>query len=248
MFCLYCGDGLPEDAQFCRNCGKEQPAPGVIQTGTNAESVRLRPEQLEKRVQALSEEQRRLSNLTSPSFFGSGLTLCAAALALFIFCFLPYVSYNATNTSSIRSAYTFGDTLSPVAPSYNFTGIELTGLDSLFGDFGQGGPKDISVPSQSWLWLEPLVALLILLLAFFQIISSLYHRMLSANIAIGIGILALLTMLVMIFAQGRGSFAESIFFSYAAGGYWLFLGALLLALVGAILQLVETKSGSKGRA
>jgi len=237
LFCPYCGDGLPEDAQFCRNCGKEQPAPGAIQTGTNAESVRLRLDQLEKRVDALFEEQRRLRNRTSPPFYGFGLSLCAAALALFIFCFLPYVSYNVTNTSTLRSQYQFGDKISPVAPSYNFTGIELTGLDSLFGDLSQGGPKDISVPSQGSLWLESLVALLILLLAFFQIISSLNKRESSSKVAIGIGVLALLTMLVMIFAQGRGSFAESIFFSYAAIGYWLFLGALLLALVGAIVQL-----------
>src|SRR5581483_11391504 len=202
----YCGDGLPEDGQFCRNCGKEQPAPGTIQTGMNAESVRLRLDNLEKRVHALSEEQQRLSNLTSPPFFGSSLSLCAAALALFIFCFLPYISYNATNTSSIRSKNTFGDQIAPSAPSYDFTGIELIGLDSLFGDLGQGGPQDISVPNQSSLWLEPLVALLM--------------------------------MLIMIFSQGRGSFAESIFFSYAAIGYLLFLGALLLALVGAIVQFM----------
>jgi len=242
LFCPYCGDGLPEDGQFCRNCGKEQPAPGTIQTGMNAESVRLRLDNLEKRVHALSEEQQRLSNLTSPPFFGSSLSLCAAALALFIFCFLPYISYNATNTSSIRSKNTFGDQIAPSAPSYDFTGIELIGLDSLFGDLGQGGPQDISVPNQSSLWLEPLVALLILLLAFSQIINSLYHRVLSSNVAIGIGVLALLMMLIMIFAQGRGSFAESIFFSYAAIGYWLFLGALLLALVGAIVQFMAAKS------
>lgn len=244
MFCPYCGDGLPEDAQFCRNCGKEQPAPGAIQTGTTAESVRQRLDQLEKLVDAVSEKQRRLSNLTSPPFYGFGLSLCAAALALFIFCFLPYVSYNATNTSSIRSANTFGDTIAPFAPSYNFTGIELAGLDSLFGDLGQGVPKDISVPSQSLLWLEPLVALLILLLSFFQIISSLNTRESSPAVAIGIGVLALLTMLIMFFAQGRSSFAESVFLSYAASGYWLFLVALLLALVGALVQLAAMRRWS----
>ncbi len=85
----------------------------------------------------------------------------------------------------------------------------------------------------------------ILLLAFFQFIISRTATPKEPSsevpISIWINILALLTILVMIFGQGLSQFDQGTFFQYAAPGYWLFLGTLALALVGGIVQMVAIK-------
>jgi hypothetical protein len=240
VFCAYCGDTLLANAKFCRTCGKEQPAPDAHPTGTATLDVRTRLSLLEKRVGDVADEVRW--NRFHLPLAGLGLSLCAAALALFAFCFLPYVSFNATNTPSLQSA--------PDTTSYTFTGLQLIDLHAILSDLQTGTgspvfPKDFTAPDAGWLWLAPLVALSILLLAFFQCIvsrtASPKEPSSEVSISIWIASLALLTILVMIVGQGLIQFDQGTFFHYAAPGYWVFLGTLALALVGGIVQMVAIK-------
>lgn len=250
MFCIYCGTDNADDAIFCRSCGKAQnkaanpqsmemlksplsrvPTGDVetLSAGTSKEGVEKQPSST---LSSLPFGQTSSQNVTNPPASASSFitqqnigpltVICGGLIALFAFFSLPYLSLGFFGT---------------------LTGSQLANTNNQL------------IQGTGALWLEPLVAVVVIGIAIYLLVGNQRREIAPSTIqgvAVSLVSLAGLTLLVLLIkyatdaqpstsASNPGFTGPSIASFYGAG-VWIYFLAIVIVLVGGIVQLVVNSS------
>lgn len=244
MFCAYCGAKNVDDATFCQSCGRKQekaPSSSAMATSGPALSQTLKDTQAsfnepkeqptekpssplfstlppEQHIsQSAAQFTPPMSSLTSQQHIGSFIVISGGLIALFAFFFLPYLSLGI-----------FG----------SLTGSQLANTNNQL------------IQGTGALWLEPLVAVAVIGIAIYLIVGSQKQEMnvqTAKGLAITLIFLGGITLLVLLIryssdAQPLAGTSTSVssgpsIASFYGTGIWIYFFAMLIALVGGIVQL-----------
>ena len=257
MFCLYCGNRLPDNALFCNKCGSRQntatiPAnPSMTNTfteGGQASSGTMpfiqpptqqsnytpttlgSPPQLNRSPMGQSIFTRPEQSAVIPQGFridrNAGFIIAGigAIVGIVSFFLMPYLSYGfvtATGQQLASLGYQFGNqynsAYSSGSSSPQFNALEL-------------------------LWLLPIIAGIIILIAGVQLFrSNETGKKASAGWLIALAVLAILGLVgayIYLTAQIQNSTSSPVTLTSVIGsGIWVYIIAMIASIVGGILQI-----------
>lgn len=258
MYCIYCGSDNPDDAVFCRGCGKRQvlledqsePSSSVISSsvlstapGMAAGTASVKQESITASSihgSSTQSNELRFSQDTafsvpaaSPSVSGSSIGLIIASLggivALLAFFFMPYVSYGY----------------------FSFTGQQLAS----FGSQANNGSGQLNeqLSQLQVLWLEPVIAGIVVILAGYLLYKNLMNTVsLSSGRggAISLAVIGGLSfvILLIVFAansqpmQSAYGYSQPALASIISSGFWVYAVAMLAVAMGGVISAAQTKS------
>lgn len=249
MFCLYCGNKLPDGAIFCNRCGRRQnrsanpsnPSMTNVPTGRQQSSGRTMPfvqgplpsnnaptSQGTPSLQGSPPREESLSPWPAQPAFPTVLPQRNAGfitagiggiVGLLSFFFMPYISYGFITA----------------------TGQQLTSLGyQAATQYGYSSSQP-QFNGLLLLWLLPIVAGIIVLIAgaqLFRIEGA--GKKAAAGWLIGLAVLAILGLLVAyiyLTAQIQNSTSSSVTLTSVIGsGVWIYIAAMIAIIVGGVIQ------------
>jgi zinc-ribbon domain len=255
MFCMYCGNRLPDNALFCNQCGSRQNTatiptnPSMTNTFTEGwqESSgtvpfaqhptqqsnytpttlgtppQLNSPPIEQRIYTRPEQPASLPQEfrfdRKAGFIIAGIGAIVGIVSFFLMPYLSYGFITATGQQLASLGYQFGNQYNSSYSSSNpqFNALEL-------------------------LWLLPVVAGIIILIAGVQLFrSNETGKKASASWLIALATVAILGLLgayIYLTIQIQSSTTSSVSLTSVIGsGIWIYIIAMVAVIVGGILQI-----------
>jgi len=255
MFCLYCGNKLPDNALFCNQCGRGQSttanpvdssymtpaAPSMTNTSTESgqvsggtmpfaqepppESYSIPPTQETSSIWGSGQGEPGISTRPAQPAFrfdthaGSIIAGIGGIVGLLSFFFMPYLSYGFITA----------------------TGQQLANFGYQYSS-GYYGSSQQQLNGLLFLWLLPVIAGIIVLIAVVQLFSSGgAGKKAAGGWLIALAVLAILGLLgayIYLTAQIQNSTSSPVTLTSLIGsGIWVFIIAMIAVIVGGIIQV-----------
>jgi zinc-ribbon domain len=247
VFCLSCGNKIPDNALFCNQCGRRQnttanpqtPSMSNFSTESKQEASRtmsfierptpqpnITPTTLETPTQLNSSPMQQ--SVVTPhgfhlernaGFIIAGIGGIVGIISFFSMSYLSYGFITATGQQLASLGYQYA---SQYSSSYNSNSSQYNSL--------------------LLLWLLPVIAGIIILIAGIQLFrSNETGKKASAGWLIGLAIIAMLGLIgayIYITIQIQNSTSSSVSITSVIGsGIWIYMVAMVAVIVGGIIQI-----------
>jgi hypothetical protein len=239
MNCIHCSAPLSDDALFCSRCGTQQNAPErpvtqsqTIPVSQPATVSGARPSSSQAASPGAQFDWSALTRKQNAGFLTAGI---GGIVALFAFFVLPFISVTLGM---------FG--------TFSLTGSQLAG----YGGQASGSPLGSALQGLQLLWIAPLVALIIIAIAAYQLFMSKPTNAAAAASAakaaatwlIVLGGIMLLGVFIRyiidsqpLVQSGYGvssdSYSGPTVASFYGAGVWIYALSMIAVIVGGCIQL-----------